>query len=311
MFRPRTSVGSSAEIAVWSPSPVLGTTRYDRVSAGMIALLFAMCVLAGASLAIWLVNLRFSPPEADPEITSTVLAEGDDSQTPEPLKVETPADPSKDPSLVDVDDSEPSAEQTINDVLLNANATSKQLSEMLSLDPNDGGTAGSLVGDADPPISSSDREIRPEHLRWYIRFPDRGSLETYAAQLDYFGIEVGVKKKGQPIVLLSNVSRSRAKQTTITSGTQRPNVMTFLWIGGGRKRADLRLFKEKAGIDASTGIILHLYPAKTVQLLRDAERKAAKRPVRDILRTYFSVVRTAEGFAFVPVRIVYRDRIAP
>lgn len=311
MVRSQVSEGSSAEIAAWRfQLPVLGTTRYDRISAMMVAVLFAVWLVAAWSFAVWLSNLRaqVASTNFDPWVGTILLADADNEDDVTPLDVESPADPSKDPSVVDADNSEPSVEQTIDQILKESPEASRQFVRMPGTDPKRGGLKGSRDGSKRGPLSETIGiacRLAP-HERWFIRFSDRGSLETYAAQLDHFNVELGLYQD-KKFTVLSNLSADRAVQTTITSGKDKPGVMPFTWAGGRRKQADVNMIKTKAGIDVTTGIILHLYPQETVQLLAAAELAASKRPVEDIIKTYFTIVTTPQGIRIVVVKIKYRD----
>jgi hypothetical protein len=76
------------------------------------------------------------------------------------------------------------------------------------------------------------------------------------------------------------------------------------WQGGQRKQADVKLL-QKAGVDATRGIILHFYPAETEEMLARLERSFANRSERDIRRTYFVIVPQGRGFTFAVSRQTY------
>ena len=80
----------------------------------------------------------------------------------------------------------------------------------------------------------------------------------------------------------------------------------FTWAGGGRKKADIKLFKQKANLDASRGIIFHFYPSSTIQLLAQLEKSKSKRPANQIQRTYFIVVKKGTGYEFAITKIIYK-----
>ena len=106
--------------------------------------------------------------------------------------------------------------------------------------------------------------------------------------------------------VLSQLSRPRAKRRTFLSGKRFAKQYYFTWAGGRRKQADIRLLKEKAGLAAEQGVILHLYPDETIARLQVLELRSAKKPVQSIARTYFRVRRDGDGFEFFVSRITYK-----
>ena len=82
--------------------------------------------------------------------------------------------------------------------------------------------------------------------------------------------------------------------------TQLEMITSTLSLSG----ADAELF-ERAGEDARSGSILHFYPPATEQLLARLERDYRNRSVKEIRRTYFTVIPQGNGFAFAVTRQLY------
>lgn len=290
--------------AAASYAPVLKTTQYDLVSAFMIAIVIATMILVGWVTAMWLANLR---PKADNDVPIELVQLGgvDDGAPDETLKVESPEDPTDDPSHVDAPDIETQIEQTIETVIELSDNAAQQVQDQSATADTSTGKIGSKEGNGRRPLGSGPGEGGGAHLRWYIRFSDNGTLDTYGKQLDFFDIELGLLK-GSTIELLSGFSKAKVSHKTLTGGGEKGDQLYFTWAGGGRKKADVALFKKKANIDATQGIIMHFYSTKTVQTLARLEKAKSKKPVSQIKTTYFIVRKKGTGYEFFIPKIIYR-----
>jgi hypothetical protein len=144
----------------------------------------------------------------------------------------------------------------------------------------------------------------PRHQRWYVYFPDEGSLSTYTKQLDYFGIELGALMPDQTMTYLSQFSDAKPTARTAANGEGEKRLF-FTWQGGKRRDADVQLF-TKAGVPIGPDtIIFHFYPPATENMLAVKEKAYRDRPVRQIRRTFFSVIPSAGGYDFEVTRQVY------
>ena len=270
----------------------------------MIAILVAVIILLIWVTALWLANRKIKVENDVP--ISIVQLGGDENGAPdETLKVDSPEDPTDDPSLVDAPELETQVEQTIENVVELSDSAAQQVQPQTDMAPESGGKLGSKEGTGRRPLGSGPGEGgRPAYLRWFIRFSEKGTLDVYAAQLDNFGIELGLLKD-RKIEILSDMIQTPAKHRTLLSGKEKAKQMYFTWAGGGRKQADVRMFQVKAKIDARSGIIMHFYPESTVLQLLDLEKKASKKPVQQIKRTYFVVRKKGNGYVFFVTKVTY------
>lgn len=131
----------------------------------------------------------------------------------------------------------------------------------------------------------------PREERWFIRYADMASLDEYARQLDYFGIELGAVV-GKQLVYISKMSGS-SPVVRKASGGGNEKRLYFTWQGGNRKAADVQLFR-KAGQDVGQGVIFQFYPKNTENLLAKIEFEKEGLKYNKIRRTYFAV-RKPEG----------------
>jgi hypothetical protein len=270
-------------------APVMRVTRYDVVTSFMIALILGLIVACAWLIAVWFTN-KLPEPKGPVELEIVELAGGEEDGSPdETLFVESPEDPVEDPAV----------EETMENVV----ELSDQLAEMKPpTEPVTGSQTGSAQGTGRSPLGSGGGPGRlGREQRWYVRFSD-GTLDLYARQLDFFGIELGALIPPK-IVYISNLSAATPMKREVTSGSGE-NRMYMTWRGGNRKGGDIKLF-QKAGVNVGDGVVFHFYPKQTEQMLADLERRYANRSPNEIRRTYFSVQGSGSQFQFVVTRQSY------
>ena len=143
----------------------------------------------------------------------------------------------------------------------------------------------------------------PREQRWYVRFSDSGTIDTYAQQLDFFKIQFGVLTPDGRLVYVWNFSKPKPDTRTVNTGKGEKRLY-MTWQGGGRKDADVKLF-QKAGVDARRGTIFHFYPTNVEQRLAQLELAYRNKPVEQIRRTYFIVEAEGDGYKFLVTRQTY------
>ena len=280
-------------------TPVLRETRYDHVSSGMIAMVLALLITC-ASLLVWWFSNR--PPVQD-DFTPVEMLElpgGVETGSPdETLKVESPEEEIPDPAVVEEQD-EVQIEEVLENVIELSDQATNQLQPTYETDIQNSGRVGSASGTGRRALGMGPGERGvPRAERWFITFADRDTIDTYARQLDFFGIQFAVLSPGQPAQIISNFSKPRpdVRQLAQGSGDQ----LYFSWQGGSRQRSDAQLC-EKAGVQVGNRPILHLYPKETEARLAQLERQYGNRPPEEVRRTYFIVQREGRGYKFVVTR---------
>lgn len=284
--------------------PVLTVTRYDLVSTFMIAVVIALVIAVLWLGVVWASNLPPAKSEAVP-VEFIELPGGDpDGAVDETLRVDSPEDVAEDPSVEEVIDEEIQVEETIENVLELADEASQQVQQQFETDARSSGKLGSATGTGRRGLGEGPGEGGlPREQRWYIRFSEEGSVNEYARQLDYFGIEMGALLPGGSLVLISNVSNDTPTKRTLTSG-KGENRLYMTWQGGSRKSVDGELF-QKAGVNISRAVIFHFYSREAEQKLARLEREYRDRDVKEIRRTYFVVHRVGREYEFAVTRQVY------
>lgn len=286
-------------------TPHLKVTKYDTTSAFLMATGAILGLTVFVLLIIWLTNL--TPKATDDTIAIEMVGGGyEDGAPDETLNVESPEDPSDDPSVAE----EPSEETELMEMLenvveLSENATQMVVTEIQVSGAENKGTPGSAVGTGRRPLGAGGgKGGYPREQRWFVKFADKSSLKVYARQLDFFKIQLGAYfPEQQKLVYLSNVSQDNP---TVREKTQGKDDRLFMnWKGGDRRKADLELYR-KAGINASGANIVHFYPKETEQMLVRAERAYQNQPSNRIRRTYFTVTPDGDGYTFTVTRQVLK-----
>ena len=279
-------------------APHTKITRYDIITATLIACLGMLGVTLITLIAIWLANLLPTRVVLEPQMTAGDggWEDGEEDATPD---VESPEDPTDDPSVAN-DQSDVTELMEITDPVMEAADTAAALVEPTSYnDPNNSGNPGSAEGTGGRPLGSGGpgRGGAKREQRWFVQFADKGDLKSYAKQLDFFKIELGAMFAAErKLVYMSNMSSERPTLREVDTGDGE-NRLFMNWEGGDRKQADEELF-AKAGVDAKQAAILHFYPTELEQLLAQLELGFAGRPANQIRRTYFEVQRAGNGYEF-------------
>ncbi len=295
-------------------------SQHDQVTSG----LFAFCMLLGTTtfllITIWIANMLPTPKrppavqilEEDPGGDPHGFEDGTPGET---LALGSPdVDPNA-PAMAEAEEIPDTAEVSAES--LDAVADVADSTEMESSDSSDapvvnrafvpatavptrpGSPFGTKGGTGRPPIGfGTGKGGFPREMRWFVKFVERGTLDEYAQQLEFFGIELGALMPDGKLVLVSKLTAPRPTARTVTSG-QEEKRLYFTWKGGTRKGVDVQIF-QKAGVDATNAVlIMHFYPPQTENQLAVLELDYKKRKAADIKKTYFSVRTAKEGYEFM------------
>lgn len=302
--------------------PVLGINLFDRLSSFMIALVVALVFCVLMTFTQWSAT---RPPVQQVLVPMELVeggggggfedgdpAEGLMLESPEDAPAEEPTEPSDilpfnaDETPVEVTDSMLAQVVSVEDSMVPQLPGSDTVTPRRSFGKGGGGGGGEGGGFGAGKglgFGTGSGGGYSRDQRWFIKFADEVSLTEYAAQIDFFGLELGALLKDGTIAYISNVSAAAPKKTIKQSGKGEERLY-MTWQGGNRKAADEKLF-EKAGIDAKGAILFHFYPERTEELLAQLEYQYAKRKGNEIRRTYFVVVKEGRNYNFVVTRQTY------
>lgn len=284
-------------------SPHIKLTKYDvTVSALSTMALFAVLTLI-VMICIWLSNLLPTPQKKQVIMLPPGdggFEDGDPNATP---NVESPEDASDDPSLANEETDVTELEEVVEQVVeVSENAAAVVAPNEFTGSKNTGspgsadGTGGRPLGSGGPGRGGAKRE-----QRWIVEFADKGDLKSYAAQLDFFGIELAAMFPAEGrLVYLSNMSADQPATREIKEGAAGAEQRLFMnWAEGSeeRRQADVELF-QKAGIDATAAGVLHFYSSETETLMATIEQEFGGHSAAEIRKTYFRVRKAGSGYEF-------------
>ncbi len=285
--------------------PHIKLTKYDIA----VSILTTSATCAGLAFMvmvfIWLSNMI--PPPVSKQVTMLPAGDGgfedgDPNATP---NVESPEDAAIDPSLANEETDVTELEEVTEQVVEVAENAATMVAPNEQTDQRNTGVPGSADGTGGRPLGSGGpgRGGAKREQRWFVEFGDKGDLKSYAAQLDFFKIELGALFSSESrLVYMSNFSQPMPTMREVKTGDSEKRLF-MSWQDGSQERvaADIELFK-KAGIDASSGVIMHFYPAETEELLAKIEFEYGNKAATEIRRTYFQVRKAGSGFEFVVTR---------
>ena len=269
---------------------LLKVSAYDRAASMLVAALVMVGVFVTLLFIVWLTTRVFFVPSA-PEV---FLVE-DEPGTTNP---EGTARDINEPGIEELTDIiEPDITETL------AAVTEAVSSVAASLDAVDGvmATRGKGAGDNRKRGSG---DVIPRWQRWEIRF-ESTTLESYAKQLEFFGIELGALGGGRGGVDYAQMKGGSPQQRSVNADAK-DDRLYFIWQGGKLKQQDQALLQQ-AGVSTTGRVVCQFYPKLIENQLAVLEKqKLGSRPLRDVKRTVFGVRPAGRGYEFYVVEIDYR-----
>lgn len=279
----------------------LQTSRYDRVSGWLLAMLVAVGLMVLIMFTMWWHN------------TSTEDNGGKGGGGNGKVELVLPTEilfSSKNHQLASLDDEAEKADKKAQEEfqqrlkkLEDASAAAGKIDEGLAGKEGDG---NAFIPDdrRNPPDNPNDPLLAGER-HWEIQF-NKTSLETYAKQLDFFKIEFGVLFPDGRVAYVANVSDSRPSVRYVSNPGKKEKRYYFIWRRGELKKADSELL-ARGGVDASKGIVVKFLPLKLETELEALEKEAAGSETRQIGKTRFGIKPTDGGFAFYVLEQTYKN----
>ena len=161
------------------------------------------------------------------------------------------------------------------------------LGERLAGLPIEGGAPASLVvlGSGQQTVEKI-AEI-PRHERWELQFPPGNSVESYARQLEYFHIELGLIGGSADITYVTNLADPTPK--TRTGAASAESRLYLVWQRGSMREADEQLV-SKAKLPVADRVVAHFCPPDLETQLAQLEATKAQADKRTRIRkTVFGV----------------------
>lgn len=258
---------------------LLKTSKYDEASSLLISLLILLGITVAVLLLFWLTFRIFSSAVAIPvEFSSFADDSLDDGiQLDQPLADQLGVE----------DAEEPSQENTLE--AISEAVTMMENVRMASDTMGKGGSTGRGSGKGG--------------RQWELSFDQGNTLDTYARQLDFFGIEMAVPEKGEQLIYVINFSGTPSTRCGKTTDEKRSYLT---WTKGGLMAADVELL-SRAGVDGSGKLILKFLPPATEQALLKIEANYAGSRAARIRATTFGIKSSGSGYEFFVIKQTYKN----
>jgi hypothetical protein len=271
---------------------LLKVSKYDRVASMLISLLMLIGTTVTIMLLMWL-SSQFHAGQAAVPVTMEQIGEGDDvmggGSELEPPPVEEVTQEFYEPELKD----------TVSTIATAVIDKSPLLDELIAEQTPRGGKGkgkGTGVGDGVGPGKGRGR-------RWEVQFPKDNTLEDYARQLDFFGIELGVLVPGNKVEYAFNMSKAKPDRRVGSSDQEKRYYLS--WRRGELEEADRELL-GRAGINCQGRVILKFLPPAIEATLAQLEKTRAGDDYQKIRTTRFAIRLDSDAYAFYVIEQTYK-----
>ncbi len=262
------------------PKYGLRVSNYDRVLSAVLAAVLLVGAAVLILLALWLTSRLFLGQAAVPVVLEQI------GSSDSPLSDQRDLDS---PELDQTDLVEPQITERLASI---ADAVSSQ--PALIGDPTPGQAASSAGGGG---MQGGTQR------RWELTFMQGNTLDTYARQLDFFRIELGVLEPGNQVRYAQNLSKSKPDVRTGPADAEKRYYLT--WRGGDLIEAD-RALLARAGIDNQSRIILKFLPPEVESQLAQLEKTHAGDQIDQLRRTRFGISPHGNGYRFRVIDQAFR-----
>jgi hypothetical protein len=282
----------------------LRVSRYERVVGMMMAAVALLTALVAILGCVW-VDGELAPrpnpivlvilggdPEAAGELAPPVVA-----ASVQDFVAETEVDaPQADAALAAIADLVAEIEAALDDP------------RIAEADAGSGGGASATSGDAAPRGEGQPAGGGvPSYLRWLVYYDSGASLDEYARQLDFFGIELAAFDGRGRLEYAANLAASTP--TTRAAAADQERRLCFSWRDGPRQQADRELLR-RAGIDAGGKTVLQCFGPQLESLLEGLEAASMRqahrrRDLRHVRRTRFGVRAAGDGYEFYVIDVTF------
>lgn len=266
----------------------VAVTRYDQVSGFLIAAVGLAGITTGLMALLIFLNMNWDRSFPSPMF---VFEEFPGVKKPEGI-----AEDFREPGVEELAETDEPQLADALEMVTNAVSTRRAAIEKIDGTSDKSGPGDGLGDRRKTGIGDNGPAARNPAQHWVIRY-STSSKESYAAQLDFFKIEIGsVSKNTAAIEYVSKVSaprpiykkgvRKEEKRVYFKKPAKHP---VLIWD---------KSFLEAVGATTDDRYILTFYPDGTIEKLAALEKKALERDKKksvDVKRTVFTVEQTKEG----------------
>jgi hypothetical protein len=276
----------------------LDVSAYDRVSSLLVTVLIMLGMIVLLMFLVWFSSrLKYNPPPVQVTVVEDIGGGGSGSGVAGAEQQLEEVSPEEVRDLQEL-----SVDQTLQAV---SAAVTAQAVDLDALEGSVGFGSGEGAGSGDGrglgPGGPGTATQLPD---WEVQF-NASTLDLYAQQLDFFGIELGAIGGGKATVdYASQLSLPKPVVRSARGDQERRRYL--VWRKGPLAQADRDLL-AKAGVDSAGRVVLQFLPEPTEQMMARLEAEHAKgKKLNEIRRTVFGV-RPKEGkFEFYVASQDYR-----
>jgi hypothetical protein len=154
------------------------------------------------------------------------------------------------------------------------------------LPPEDGAPKSQIVLGSGQQVVEKPPEI-PRHERWELQFPPGNNVESYARQLEYFHIELGLIGGSSDITYVTSLADPTPKTRTGPAAAE--SRLYLVWQRGSMRDVDEQIV-NRAKLPLADRVVAHFCSSEMEAQLAQLEEAAAKAANRTRIRkTVFGV----------------------
>jgi hypothetical protein len=285
------------------PNTVLRISSYDRAASMLLSLLILIGSSVTLMFVIWISNRIHTSQVAVPVVMDEV---GTGDGSPAGGGGTDLDQPATEEVAQETNLQEPQLKDTLSLVASAVQDRADLLDDPAMLDRTNpgrgGGTGGGIgTGHGTGIGPGSGTGGRPRH--WELRFPRDNSLEAYAKQLDFFGIQLGVLLPGNKVQYAYNLSKSQPDQRTGAANQEKRYYLT--WRRGELEQADRELL-ARAKVDYQNRLILKFLPVEIEKQLWSLEKARAGDGSAGVPTTVFGIQPEGNGYSFYVIEQTFR-----
>ena len=264
------------------------SSSYDRVNAILVAGLVMLGFLFAVLFLIWVTSVVDFSRSASGPIPITGEEEGEDKPKGEADDAEDPGVeefPEVDtPQLANALEAVTDSISSVQGALEKRSGSAQQMGKGSGFGSREGGGGGG--GGI------------PEYKRWIISF-SAADPETYAKQLSFFSIDIGVVSKNKQSI--KRLDDPGGAKRVINSNRKKESKNVHFVHKKQRFLAWDKLLAGQAGIDTDNALTVQFYPEKTRAIIRQVEADKLReggRKLGDVKNTNLKVVPDGDGYKF-------------
>ncbi|PNY35476.1 hypothetical protein [Rhodopirellula sp. MGV] len=274
-------------------------SRFDSISSWLTTWLLLLAIGVMTLFVLWLCSREGQRIHAVSQIermetSHAALGVDQGFELPSETEVSDLQDPSFTEALVLV--------SSIAAELPKSQAMGQNLSKRGRPDGKDGSTLRGIGP------GEGDDDIVPRWQRWELRFESQDK-DDYAAQLDYFGIELGVFGGGQNHIESAS-SLSKQPKRTVNAQPKTEKRLYFSWAKQTIFSGFDRQLLAKAEISTEGRHVVRFVPPELEVLLADLEREHCETNLKSfpqsIQKTVFQCQTSSDQYEFVVASQQYR-----